>query len=145
MVKKTSRRAIAPVISSIILCTMVLVLGSSVWSVTRSATVIMQNNYREEVMQSVDTIKERFYIENIALDGYTKFWVFNYGKSDVTIKQIYVTGGGNSARYDVENLMQSDKVARIQVSPAFVTKGLSISIKIVSARGNTAYDSIRVP
>jgi len=77
---------------------MVLVIGISVWSFATASSSIIQKKYFEEVMESVEKIKERFCIENMGVDSaltQLRVWVFNYGPIDLTIDLIRVTGGNN--------------------------------------------------
>ena len=143
------KRGLTPVISSIILCAAVLVIGAGVWSVTYSASSIMQSHYYEEVMESVDKIKERFYIENIGFDNTSKMlkiWVYNYGKIDINVTLIRIRGGGNVSNYEVETFIPAGELVRVDVAPNEVPlASVSISVEVKSKRGNKAYDSIFIP
>ena len=147
------RRGLTPVISSIIMCAVVLVIGTSVWSVASSASSIMQNDYFEEVMESVEKIEERFCVESIGLDNTSqptlKIWAFNYGEIDVNVTGIRIEGGGNSSYYYPPDgiLISSGGIFRFDVTPSGISlrSGLSITVRVDSERGSKAYDSIRIP
>ena len=144
-------RGLSPVVSSIILCAAVLVIGASIWSVTYSASNIMQSDYYEEVMESVEKIKERFCIENIEFENASqpklKIWIFNYGKINITVELIRVKGGGNVSSQMVGIPIPAGEIVRVDVAPTKISlaSGLSISIEVKSSRGNKAYDSILLP
>ena len=146
-----SRRGLTPVVSSIIMCAVVLVIGASVWGVSSSASSIMQTDYFEEVMESVEKIKGRFCVENIGLDNTSqptlKIWVVNYGEIDITVDWIRVQGGGNVSSHDFNTPISAGEMVRFNVTQSEVifSSGLSITVEVKSTRGNKAYDSILIP
>ena len=156
-----SRRGVTPVVSSIIMCAVVLVIGTSVWGVASSASSIMQTDYFDEVMESVEKIKERFYVENTGFDNTSqptlKIWVLNYGSYKINVTQILITGGGNHSYHyppddDPDNppngiLIYPGSLLRFDVTPSGISlrSGLSITVRVESERENKAYDSIRIP
>ena len=146
-----NKRGITPVVSSIILCAVVIVIGASVWGVASSASSIMQTDYFDEVMESVYKIKERFCVENIGFDNTSqptlKIWVVNYGKIDITVDWIRVSGGGNVSSYEFNTMMPAGEMIRLDVTESEVkfASGFSISVEVKSTRGNKAYDSTRIP
>jgi len=144
------KRGLSPVLSSIILSAVVLVIGASVWSVSSSASSILQINYYRDVMESVGKIKERFYIENIGFDDASeklKVWIFNYGDIDVTVELIRVKGGGNVSTHLIGTAIPAGRIIEVNVVPATISlaSGMSVSIEVKSTRGNKAYDSILLP
>jgi hypothetical protein len=129
---------------------MVLVIGATVWGVATGASSIIQNNYYEEVMESVEKIKERFCIENIGVDDALtelRIWVFNYGPIDLTIDLIRVTGGNNISSHSDSISVSAGEIKLITLEPTQISllRGLSITVELRSSRGNKVYDSIRVP
>ena len=144
------KRGLSPVISSIVLTAMVLVIGASVWGFASGASSFIQNNYYEEVVESVDKIKERFCIENVGLDKASnklKVWILNYGTIDVTIDMIRITGGSNISYQFIDVVIPINEFVRVDVTPNELSliDGLSITIEVKSSRGNRAYDSILIP
>ena len=129
---------------------MVLVIGASVWSFATGASSVISTNYYEEVMESVEKIKERFIIENTGVDNASNtlnIWIYNYGPIDLTIDLIRVTGGNNiSLHYDSISV-SADEFKLITLEPTQISlmRGLSVTIEVRSNRGNRVYDSIRVP
>lgn len=147
---KRGRRGLSPIVSSVILTAMVLVIGASVWGVTSGASSVIQNNYYEEVVESVDKIKERFCIENMGLDKASNklmVWILNYGTIDVTVDMIRVIGGSNVSTQFVSIVIPVGEFVRVDVTPNELSliDGLSISVELRSSRGNVAYDSILIP
>ncbi len=140
------RRGLSTVISSLIMCSVVIAIGASVWSVTQSVSSITGHSYFESVTESVDKIKERFCIENILTgsNNMLQVWIFNYGEVDITIQQLLITGSGNISSHPVDVSIARGNIAKIDVVPADVAlmNGLSISIEVVSNRGNEVHDSI---
>ena len=144
-----ARKGLSTVLSSLIICSVVIAIGASVWSVTQSVASITGSSYYESVIESVGKIKERFCIENIILGSADtlEVWVFNYGSINVTIQQILVKGNENVSSNMINLPIASGNIARINLTLSNDTlrSGLSISIEVVSSRGNGAYDSIFIP
>ncbi len=89
----SSRRALSPVIASVILSGMVLVIGAGVWSYSYGAASVMANDYSDMTLEMVHTIAERFCIEKVHYDSTTEdihVWVYNYGK--ISFNQLYKAG-----------------------------------------------------
>jgi hypothetical protein len=129
---------------------MVLVIGAGVWGVASGASSIIQNNYYEEVMESVEKIKERFVIENLGVDSTLtelRIWVFNYGSIDLTIDLIRVTGGNNISSNSDSIPVAAGELILIDLEPTGISlsRGLSVTVELRSSRGNKVYDSIRIP
>jgi hypothetical protein len=146
-----NRRGMSPIISSVILSAVVIAIGASVWSVTDSAASVMQNDYYEGVMESVENIKERFYIENIGYSNSSepklKIWIYNYGEMDIVIELIRLKGAGNISTQLIGTPLSVREIIGIDVTSSefSLTSGLSVSIEVKSLRGNKAYASILIP
>lgn len=146
-----NRRGMSPIISSVILSAVVIAIGASVWSVTDSAASVMQNDYYEGVMESVENIKERFYIENIGYSNSSepklKIWIYNYGEMDIVIELIRLKGAGNISTQLIGLSLSVREIIGIDVTSSefSLTSGLSVSIEVKSLRGNKAYASILIP
>jgi hypothetical protein len=129
---------------------MVLVIGATVWGVATGASTVIQNNYYEEVMESVEKVKERFVIEKLGVDDALtelRIWVFNYGPIDLTIDLIRVTGGNNISSHSDSISISAGEIELITLEPTQISllRGLSVTVELRSSRGNKVYDSIRVP
>ena len=147
--RKKDERGISPVISSVILSAMVLVIGVSVWSVATSASSAISSSYFEEVMESVENIKERFCVDNVGFDeeaNKLKIWIFNYGAIDITIEAINIRGG-NVYTHPSGGEVSAGELIGVDVVPDNISlhSGLSVTVEVRSNRGNKAYDSILLP
>lgn len=146
-----NRRGVSPIISSVILSAVVIAIGASVWSVTDSAASVMQNDYYEGVMESVENIKERFYIENIGYSNSSEpkleIWIYNYGEMDIVIELIRLKGAGSISTQLIGTPLSVREIIGIDVTSSefSLTSGLSVSIEVKSLRGNKAYASILIP
>jgi flagellin-like protein len=144
------KRGLSPVISSVILTAAVLVIGVSVWTFATGSSAVIQESYCDEVIESAEKVQERFCIENMGLDQASNtvtVWVLNYGPIDLTIDAVRVTGGSNVSSHAVDVVIPIGEVVRIDVTPSEVSllDGLSLSLEVISRRGNKAYDSILIP
>jgi hypothetical protein len=136
----------------------------SVWGFANSAATVMRSDYFDEVMESVYKIKERFRIENIAVNltdaPSIQVWVLNYGETEVNITRIKVSGGGNeSYYYPPYNNVSSNGVVlspgefrRFNIEEDTIAedavgfrKGIAISVRVESERENKAYETTNLP
>ena len=154
-------RGFSSVLTSILMCAVVLSIGISVWGFTHGAATVMRSDYYDEVMESVYKIKERFAIENIGINisatPSIDIWVLNYGTSDINITKIKITGGSNSTYYyppDNDDEVTPNGVIisagdfvlfNTTQSEVFPKKGISLTICVESVRGNKAYGTIQIP
>ena len=137
-------------ISSVILSAIVLVIGSMVWGVATSASSVMSSDYFEEVLESVENVKERFCVESVGVDedaNKLKVWIFNYGAIDITIEAINVKGGGNVYTYPGGGQISAGEFIRVDVVPDNIAllSGLSVTVEVRSQRENKAYDTLLLP
>ena len=145
----SSRRALSPVIASVILSGMVLVIGAGVWSFSYGAASAMASDYSDTTIDMVHTIAERFSIEKVHYDSSTEtihVWVYNYGtistSFDVTIK---IDG---SIYEEFDNSLASKELKQVTIDIS-AELGLSsyenVIIEIVSERSNTEFMTYYVP
>jgi len=143
------------------MCAVVLVIGASVWGVASGASSIMRSDYFDEVMESVEKIKERFYIENIGINITSspsiQICVLNYGSTTINITRIRIEGGGSFYNYYPPDnvpktppngiLIQAEDLFIFVVAQSEVSLkcGQILSVRVESERENRAYDSIRIP
>ena len=81
------RRAIAPVISALILSAVVLTVGGVVWAYSQGAMTISAEDYAYSVINMTDTISERFIVEHVAyVNPNLNVWIYNYGSVDIELK-----------------------------------------------------------
>jgi len=147
---KRGKRGLSPVVSSVILTAAVLVIGVSVWTFATGSSGVIQESYCDEVIESAEKVQERFCVENVGLDQASNtvtIWVLNYGPIDLTLDRVRVTGGSNMSYHTIGVEIPVGAFVRIDVTPSEVSliDGLSLSIEVISRRGNKAYDSLLIP
>ena len=155
------RRGMSSVLTSLLMTAVVLSIGIGVWGYAQSASSRMSSDYFEEVMESVHNIRERFRVESIGVNFTSppsvQVWVINYGKIQINITRIKISGGGNNVYYYPPDNDQNNPPNGVSISPKEtvrfdfdpgsvpVTSGLSISIMVESARENKAYAREMLP
>jgi len=154
--KKTlwaDRKALSPVIASIILCSAVLLIGLSAWSYTYSVSAFLQTSYFEDVKKQIDAISERFAVEHIAYDNSSSIlyvWVYNYGEVNIEV-DVYVMAGDE----ETEGKNFSETATPIPYGEVLemtvplqgenLTVGDELVVEVVSRRGNFVYKTYVVP
>jgi len=142
------------VLTTVLMCAVVISIGVSVWGFAGSAATVMRTDYFDEVMESVYKIKERFRIENVAVNltaaPSIQVWVLNYGEYVVNISMVKVSGGGNESYfYPPDNLtaLSPGEFRRFDIPQDTVEfrKGINIAVRVESSRENRAYDNIQIP
>ena len=143
----TGKKGLSPVIASIILCSAVIIIGLSVWSFTYSVTNVLSESYCEGVQEQIETISERFTVENVAYDGTLHVWVYNYGNItdygdiDILVK-LYVRRNKESVGTTEWTTVPSGEVRKITVSlDPPPSEGSELIIQVTSQRGNDAYET----
>lgn len=132
-------KAITPVVSTIILCGVVLIIGISVWSYIYSVTRSLEEDYYQGVKRQIDAISERFTVEHIYYDNTTEIlnvYVFNYGTVDIQV-DVYVRGdaeGQNATGVSVPH----SQIVRIKVS-LIANMSDELAITVMSRRQNAVY------
>ncbi len=148
------RRGMTSVLTTIMMVAVVISIGVSVWGFASSAATVMRADYFDEVMESVYAIKERFRIENIAVNvtaaPSVQVWVLNYGETDVNITTIKISGGGNESYYyppSNETALSPGEFRRFNVPQGTVKfwKGINIAVMVESSRENKAYETTKLP
>lgn len=145
----SSRKALSPVIASVILSGMVLVIGAGVWSYSYGAASVMANDYSDMTLEMVHTLAERFCIEKVHYDSSTEeidVWIYNYGSisltADVTLK---IDGNSYSS---VDNTLGSTELKQVTIDVG-AEGGLAayegVIIEIVSDRSNMEFMTYYVP
>jgi len=147
-------RGMSSVLTTVLMCAVVISIGVSVWGFAGSAATVMRTDYFDEVMESVYKIKERFRIENIAVNMTAapsiQVWVLNYGEYEVNITMIKISGGGNESYYyppDNRTVLSPGDFRRFNVPQDTVEfrKGINIAVRVESSRENRAYENIQIP
>ena len=140
-----NRKALSPVVATIVLCGVVLTVGISVWSFTYSITRSLEEDYYEGVQRQINAISERFIVEHVSYDnesGVLNVWIFNYGRVDIQV-DVYVRGdaeGQNTTGVSIQN----GQLERINI-PLVVNVGDELSVTVMSRRQNVVYATYVVP
>lgn len=136
------KKALTPVIATMILSAVVIAVGGAIWSFAQGAATVIAADYIDETFDLLDEVTERFTIEHVSnnSDGSTlKIWIFNYGDVDIVV-DVYV----NTTTYFTFTLeweIESEEVVRVDVdlSSSPLTRGQEVSIKAHSRRQNNDY------
>lgn len=148
-----NRKALSPVIASIVLCAAVLLIGLSAWSYTYSVSAFLQTSYFEDVKKQIDAISERFAVEHIAYDNSSNIlyvWVYNYGEVDIEV-DVYVMGedGETKGKNFSETATPIPYCEVLEMTVPLQGGNLTVSdelvIEVVSRRGNFVYKTYVVP
>ena len=136
------KRALTPVIASMILSAVVIAVGGAIWSYAQGASIVTANSYINETFTLLGEVTERFNIEHVSnnSDGSTlMIWIFNYGEVGIVV-DVYV----NSTTYFNSTLeweLETEEIVRVDVdlSSSPLTRGQEVSIKAHSRRQNNDY------
>ncbi len=143
------RKAISPVISTVILAGVVLAVGGAVWSYSLGASTVIANGYVNDTLDLVNDVTERFMVEHTYYNGVTdqlSIWVFNYGDHKIVV-DAYVEVSGRAMTSSLGTVIESEEVGVITVdysSDPLQTLD-EVAIKIHSRRQNNAYETYYVP
>jgi len=139
-VESTSRsRAISPVIAAVILSAVVMAVGGAIWAFSQGAMTITAEDYAEAVVNTTDTVCERFIIEHAYYNGSQLFiWIFNYGDMDIAVN---VTYPDNSVSWREVSSKHLEEIS-FDFDPGDETE---VGIKVESRRENDVYYRYFVP
>jgi hypothetical protein len=137
------RRALSPVIATVIISGVVLAIGGGIWAYAQGASIVIANDYVNGTLSLVDEITERFVVEWVkcSTNGETlTVYVYNYGAVDITV-DVYVDVDDGNSGSTMETEIVAGSYASIEVSfvgDPLVT-GDEVSIKVYSWRQNSVY------
>jgi len=142
-VESTSRsRAFSPVISIVIISAVVLACGGAIWAFSQGAMTITAEDYAEAVVNTTDTVCERFIIEHVSYNGtYLHVWIYNYGDVDIEVK-IQV---GSVSHPDEWIEIEKEGFAEVQPLRHTAEKGDELIIRAYTRRENNVYYRYLVP
>ncbi|MES0326302.1 MAG: hypothetical protein ABUK18_10570, partial [Candidatus Bathyarchaeia archaeon] len=63
------RKALSPVISSLILSAAVIAIGGGLWSYSAGAATVVADNYVNDTLELVNEVTERFVVEHVTIDA----------------------------------------------------------------------------
>lgn len=127
-----------------ILTTVVLVIGGSIWFFSNNASTIIADQYVDGIIDIMDEISERFTVELVGYDGVDQLrvCVYNYGEVDVKVDIYAVSGLVSDSSFG--NEIMSGEIFDVCI----VLDGISgevVTIKVVSRRGNYAHYKYLAP
>jgi len=143
-----SGRALSPIIATIVLCSVVLVVGISAWNFVYSVSDYLQTKYFTETKTRVEEISERFMVEHVSYVSYNATtdilhaWVYNYGSVDITVN-VYVYKAGSCLGKNETNVVVASKGnldITVSASALDLEEGI-ITIEVASRRQNLVYES----
>ena len=148
MKRMRKRRALSPVIATIILSAVVIAIGGAIWSYASGASTVIANNYVNGTMDLMNEIVERFVVEhatNTSDGSNMSIWVYNYGDVDIVVDVYANATHFNSSTYSYSsnftNTVTSGSLVEIEVhfSAGALELGDTVSVKVHSRRQNNAY------
>ena len=142
------RRALSPVIATIIISAAVMAIGGGLWAYAQGASTVIANDYINGTLSLVDEITERFVVEWVSnsVNGETlTIWVYNYGAVDITVDvYVDVDDGNYGATFDTEIVAGSYASIEVSFVGDPLETGDEVSIKVYSWRQNSAYQTYYV-
>jgi hypothetical protein len=140
-----NRKALSPVISSLILSATVIVVGGTIWGYANGASTVIAENYVNDTLELVNEVTERFIVEHVSYDSGTdelSVWVYNYGDQKIIVDTYATITTSSTSFMDTESgtvLQKGESVEVIISVSGTVASGDKASIKIHSRRQNNAY------
>ncbi len=136
------RKAVSPVIASIVLSAIVLVIGGSVWAYSRGAAVIAAETYVNDTLGVIDDINERLIIENVYYNettGLLSIWIFNYGPVGL-VCDVYIYFDGVQITHELDSSIDFNSLYSLSLDPGLsLSSGDWIDIQVHSRRQNDAF------
>ncbi len=138
-----SRKALSPVIATVILSGVVLAVGGAVWAYTAGASTVIADGYINDTLELVEEINERFIVEHVTYESSNNtifVWVFNHGEMKVIV-DTYLTLDGDHIANTIGKTIPSYESKRIAITIASPTLAADdiVAIKVHSRRQNNAY------
>ena len=142
------RRALSPVIATIILSAVVIAIGGAIWSYASGASTVIANDYVNGTLDLMNEIVERFVVEhatNTSDGSNMSIWVYNYGDVDIIV-DVYANatsfnGSTYSVRSNLTNPVPAGGLIEIEIhfSTGALEPGDTVAVKVHSRRQNNAY------
>jgi len=142
------RRALSPVIATIILSAVVIAIGGAIWSYASGASTVIANDYVNGTFNLMNELVERFVVEhatNTSDGSNMSIWVYNYGDVDIIVDVYANATHVNSSTYsfcsNLTNPISSGSLVEIEIhfSLGALEPGDTVAVKVHSRRQNNAY------
>jgi hypothetical protein len=146
-----NRKALSPVISSLILSAAVITIGGSIWGYAMSASTMVAESYVNDTLELVNEVTERFVVEHVSYDSGTdelSVWIYNYGDQKIIVDTYANITTSSTSFMDTESgtvLQKGESVEVIISVSGTVASGDKASIKVHSRRQNNAYKVYYIP
>jgi hypothetical protein len=136
------RRALSPVVSTLIITGVVLAIGSGLWGFALSASSAMADNYVNGTLNLLYEITERFTVEHVSNTSNGDallVWVYNYGPVNITVALNAEVNDGNNGTL-TDQVILAGEIKEIQIPfPDNLEQEDEIAVKVYSVRQNYAY------
>lgn len=142
----SNRRAISPVISTILLSAMAMVIGGTVWSYSQGASTYIANDYVNDIMDLNDEVIEKFSVEYVCYKHQSQtliVWIYNYGSIDVVV-DVYVDVEGGPTNSNLGNNVMTKNLVKVDI-PLTASSANEVAINAISRRGNYVYYMYFIP
>ncbi len=142
------RRALSPVIATIILSAVVIAIGGAIWSYASGASIVIANDYVNGTMDLKNEIVERFIVEhatNTSDGSNMSIWIYNYGDVDIIVDVYANATHVNSSTYsfcsNLTNSVPAGSLVEIEIhfTSGALEPGDTVAVKVHSRRQNNAY------
>lgn len=141
------RKALSPVISTMILSAAVITIGGAIWAYSAGAATVIADSYVNETLELINEVTERFMVEHVKIDSQLdtlSVWVYNYGSQGIIV-DVYVREGNNVIGSTMSSSIDKGDTSEVTVEVTTRSSGDQISIKVHSRRQNNAYETYYVP
>ena len=141
------RKALSPVISSLILSAAVIAIGGSLWSYSAGAATMVAESYVNDTLELVNEVTERFVVEHVTIDAEKdtlSVWVYNYGTQKINV-DVYVKDGDTFIGQTLGTVIDKGDTSEITIEITQRASDDEVSIKVHSRRQNNAYETYYVP
>ncbi|MFA9437848.1 MAG: hypothetical protein ACEROO_12180 [Candidatus Bathyarchaeota archaeon] len=141
------RKALSPVISSLILSAAVIAIGGGLWSYSAGAATVIADSYVNDTLELVNEVTERFVVEHVTIDAEKdtlSVWVYNYGSQKINV-DVYVKDGDTVIGSTLGTVIDKGDTSGIPIEITVRASDDEVSIKVHSRRQNNAYETYYVP
>lgn len=146
-----NRKALSPVISTLILSATVIVVGGTIWGYANGASTVIAENYVNDTLDLVNEVTERFVVEHVCYDlgsDTLNVTVYNYGDQKIVVDTYANITTSSTSFIDTESgtvLQKGESVEVIINVSGSVASSDKVSIKVHSRRQNNAYKIYYIP
>jgi len=141
------RKALSPVISSLILSAAVIAIGGGLWSYSAGAATVVADSYINDTLELVNEVTERFVVEHVTIDAEKdtlSVWVYNYGSQKINV-DVYVRDGDTVIGSTLGTVIDKGDTSGIPIEITVRASDDEVSIKVHSRRQNNADETYYVP